>query len=241
MIKALTIDLWETLIEDVNSSEKLRDEKRAEFIIKHLHLNENAKEKIMNFFTDLTDAFKHPNSENAWSILPETQVKKLLKDYLHIEASESDIRQIVEFYVSVILEDPPILTEKIVPKVLLELSKKYTLMMISNTGRTPGSILLNILEMYGIRDYFKYFVFSDEVMARKPDPRIFAFAQNQLGMDKKEIVHIGDSVNLDFLGATQFGFNAVLYAKGRDEVPVSPYIKSFEELEGLLNEKFSRD
>jgi len=70
--------------------------------------------------------------------------------------------------------------------------------MISNTGRTPGSILLNILEMYGIRDYFTYFVFSDEVMVRKPDPRIFAFAQNKLGMDKNEIVHIGDSVNLDF-------------------------------------------
>jgi len=49
MIKALTIDLWETLIEDVNSSEKLRDEKRAEFIIKTLHLDEVAKEKIMAF------------------------------------------------------------------------------------------------------------------------------------------------------------------------------------------------
>ena len=68
MIKALTIDLWETLIEDVNSSEKLRDEKRAEFIIKTLHLDEVAKEKIMAFFADLTHAFKHPNSENAWSI-----------------------------------------------------------------------------------------------------------------------------------------------------------------------------
>jgi len=52
-------------------------------------------------------------------------------------------------------------------------------------------------------------------------------------------VHIGDSVNLDFLGATQFGFNAILYAKGKNDVPVSPYIKSFEELKGLLNEKFS--
>lgn len=239
MIKALTIDLWETLIEDVNSSEKLRDEKRAEFIIKKLHLDEVAKEKIMAFFANLTDAFKHPNSENAWSILPETQVEKLLKDYLHVEASQSDIKQIVEFYASVILEEPPSLTEKIVPKVLMELSKKYTLMMISNTGRTPGSILLNILEMYGIRDYFTYFVFSDEVMVRKPDPRIFAFAQNKLGMDKNEIVHIGDSVNLDFLGATQFGFNAILYAKGKNDVPVSPYIKSFEELKGLLNEKFS--
>jgi len=83
--------------------------------------------KNYGFFADLTDAFKHPNSENAWSILPETQVKKLLKDYLHVEASQSDIRQIVEFYASIILEEPPSLTEKIVPKVLMELSKNILL------------------------------------------------------------------------------------------------------------------
>jgi len=239
MIKALTIDLWETLIEDVNTDEHDRDLKRAEYIVKKLNLGEDKIDTIMKFFSDLTEAFKHPSPENYWSIQPYDQLKMLFSKYLSVEVDGEIFSDILNYYTSVILEMPPKLTEVSIPKVLMNLSKKYTLMLISNTGRTPGKVLLNIMEFYGIRDYFTYFVFSDEIMARKPDPRVFEYAQKLLNLEKHEIVHIGDSVNLDFLGAKAFGFNAVLYAKGKNEVPYEPYIKSFEELEGVLNGTFA--
>lgn len=239
MIKALTIDLWETLIEDVNSNEVLRDELRANFIIEILRIPMEKKSQILKFFSDLNEVFRHPDEENSWCIIPETQVEKLLTCYLNVSCSKEDFDRIVEYYKTVILENPPVLTEKSIPKILMRLSKKYTLALISNTGRTPGSVLLNILEMYGIRDYFTHFVFSDEIGIRKPDPRIFEHARNLLSFEKEEIAHIGDSVRLDFMGAKSYGFNAVLYAKGKDNPEVEPYIKSFEELEGLLDEKFS--
>ncbi|BAL80509.1 HAD family hydrolase [Caldisericum exile] len=239
MIKALTIDLWETLIEDKDSNELERDKQRARFIIKELNLNDERIDDIMRFFTDLTEAFKHPSPQNSWSILPEDQVKMLLENYLKVPYTDAQFEKIVEYYKTVILENPPILTEQSVPKVLMRLSKKYTLVLISNTGRTPGNVLLNILEMYGIRDYFAHFIFSDEIGVRKPDPRVFDYAKNLLNLEKEAVVHIGDSVNLDFMGAKSYGFNAILYAKGKDNPQVEPYVKSFEELERVLNEKFN--
>ncbi|MGC9172200.1 HAD family hydrolase [Caldisericum sp.] len=239
MIKALTIDLWETLIEDRDSNEIDRDKKRAKFIIEELKLNEDKIDEIMHFFTDLTEAFKHPSPENSWSILPEDQVKMLLENYLKVPYTGSQFEKIVEYYKTVILENPPVLTEQSIPKVLMRLSKRYTLALISNTGRTPGSVLLNILEIYGIRDYFSHFIFSDEIRARKPDPKVFEHARNLLNLEKEAIVHIGDSFNLDFMGAKSYGFNAILYAKGKDNVQVEPYIRSFEELESILDEKFN--
>jgi haloacid dehalogenase superfamily, subfamily IA, variant 1 with third motif having Dx(3-4)D or Dx(3-4)E len=239
MIKAITIDLWETLIEDVNSNEIERDERRAKFILDTLKLDSSKKDIIMKFFSDLNEAFKYPGAENSWSILPESQVKVLLEKYLNVPYDSKQFDRIVEHYKTVILENPPLLTEQTIPKILMRLSKKYTLTLISNTGRTPGSILLNILEMYGIRDYFTHFVFSDEIGVRKPDPRVFEYAKNILKLEKENIVHVGDSVRLDFMGAKSYGFNAVLYAKGKDNPKVEPYIKSFEELERVIDEKFN--
>ena len=239
MIKAITIDLWETLIEDVNSNEIERDERRAKFILDTLKLDSSKKDIIMKFFSDLNEAFKYPSAENSWSILPESQVKVLLEKYLNVPYDSKQFNSIVEHYKTVILENPPLLTEQTIPKILMRLSKKYTLTLISNTGRTPGSILLNILEMYGIRDYFTHFVFSDEIGVRKPDPRVFEYAKNILKLEKENIVHVGDSVRLDFMGAKSYGFNAVLYAKGKDNPEVEPYIKSFEELERVIDEKFN--
>jgi putative hydrolase of the HAD superfamily len=239
MIKAITIDLWETLIEDVNSNEIERDERRTKFILDTLKLDSSKKDVIMKFFSDLNEAFKYPGAENSWSILPESQVKVLLEKYLNVPYDSKQFDRIVEYYKTVILENPPLLTEQTIPKILMRLSKKYTLALISNTGRTPGSILLNILEMYGIRDYFTHFVFSDEIGVRKPDPRVFEYAKNILKLEKENIVHVGDSVRLDFMGAKSYGFNAVLYAKGKDNPEVKPYIKSFEELERVIDEKFN--
>jgi hypothetical protein len=50
MIKAITIDLWETLIEDVNSNEIERDERRAKFILDTLKLDSSKKDIIMKSF-----------------------------------------------------------------------------------------------------------------------------------------------------------------------------------------------
>lgn len=239
MIKALTIDLWETIIKDVGATEKDRDIKRAHYIVEKLGLKSDAIEQIMTFFKDLTEAFKHPSKENQWSILPENQLKKLFEDYLHVSVNEKELKEILDYYESVILEIPPKLTEEIVKEVLQKLSNVYTLVLISNTGRTPGRVLLKIMEMYGVKDCFKYFVFSDEIGARKPDPKVFEIAKNLLNLPKEEIVHIGDSVNLDFLGAKNYGFHAILYANGMDVIPVEPFIRSFGELDKVLNEKFS--
>lgn len=239
MIKAITIDFWETIIKDVYTTEKDRDFKRAHYIIEKLGLKSNATEKIITFFKDLNEAFKHPSKENYWSILPENQLKKLFEEYLHISVNEKEFKDILNYYENVILEIPPKLTEEIVKEVLQKLSNVYSLVLISNTGRTPGRVLLKIMEMYEVKDCFKYFVFSDEIGARKPDPFVFEIAQKLLNLPKNEIVHIGDSVNLDFLGAKNYGFNAILYANGMDNIPVEPFIRSFSELDKVLNEKFS--
>jgi putative hydrolase of the HAD superfamily len=58
-------------------------------------------------------------------------------------------------------------------------------------------------------------VFSDECGVRKPDPAIFDIALERLGMDRKEVVHVGDDPILDVEGARAAGLRVVQLAPGQ--------------------------
>lgn len=240
MIKLITFDLWETIIQDVGKGENERDSLRADFILSTLGLPQELKPEIMNFFNDLVSAFKVPSEENDWSILPETQLDVLFRR-IRVNPTKEQFNLIYNYYTEVILEFPPVLTEKNLKDVLIDLRKEYQLGLISNTGRTPGRVLLLLLERFNFKDIFDFFVFSDEILMRKPDPRVFQIALSKGKALGSETVHVGDSYKMDFLGAKNSNINPVLYVPTDLFPQGEPFIRSFSQLRSIIEEYYVKD
>jgi putative hydrolase of the HAD superfamily len=80
------------------------------------------------------------------------------------------------------------------------------LAVVSNSdGRTATA-----LAAAGLLDAFEFVIDSGEVGVEKPDPRIFRFALDRLGMDAAEVLYVGDLYEVDAVGARAAGIDVVL-------------------------------
>lgn len=61
----------------------------------------------------------------------------------------------------------------------------------------------------GLRDRFDFVTLSQEVGVQKPDERIFAAACAQAGCRTSELLHVGDSLESDVVGARRAGARSV--------------------------------
>lgn len=74
------------------------------------------------------------------------------------------------------------------------------------------------LDTLGIRRYMGTIVMSEEVGLRKPDPRIFQLALDNLGIEPSAACYVGDHPANDVLGASDAGLTAV-WLKGTHDWP----------------------
>jgi HAD superfamily hydrolase (TIGR01509 family) len=116
-------------------------------------------------------------------------------------------------------------------EVLLRLGNKYRLGVISNAD---GKIA-EILGRCGIADCFETITDSGIVGKEKPHPAIFKAAVRSLGVTPEESLYTGDVYSVDYLGATRFGMQAVLFdVAGAYKDDGLPRVESLEQLESML-------
>jgi putative hydrolase of the HAD superfamily len=96
-----------------------------------------------------------------------------------------------------------------VPALSALRERGYTLALVSNTMRTPGTMLRKLLDRYGALPYFAHLTFSDEVGVRKPAPEIFHLTLRAVGGMPEHAVHVGDDPILDVRGARMAGMRVV--------------------------------
>jgi putative hydrolase of the HAD superfamily len=124
-------------------------------------------------------------------------------------------------------------------KEIENLSKKYKLAVISDTGFTPGRVLRTVLQINGLLNYFDVFVFSDEFGKSKPHRETFMHVADILNIKPDEMVHIGDNERTDVGGALSTGMKAILFTKGKEPngtfTKANAIMKNWEEVESIIS------
>jgi len=119
--------------------------------------------------------------------------------------------------------------------LLSDLSRRYPLGIVSNFYGN----LTAVCDDLGIRSLFRVIVDSQVVGCRKPDPRIFRHALEELGVASGDATFVGDSPSRDMAGARGVGM-AHIWLVGEAAAHPPPccpgdrVIRSLGELRGLL-------
>jgi len=85
------------------------------------------------------------------------------------------------------------------------------LALVCDTGMSSGAHLRQVLDQLGVLEPFGVTVFSDEVGVPKPGMRPFTLALDALGVTAQQAVHVGDLRRRDVAGAVGVGMRAVRY------------------------------
>ena len=94
------------------------------------------------------------------------------------------------------------------PEVLEKLSQKYQMHIITNGF---SEVQFSKLERSGLNLFFKQIFVSEEIKSPKPSPEIFRYALKSCNARKKESLMIGDSWEVDVVGAMGAGIDQVYY------------------------------
>jgi len=93
-------------------------------------------------------------------------------------------------------------------EVLEALKDHYNLHILSNGFHETQLIKL---EQSGLMPYFQQIITSEKAAAKKPNRRMFDYAQVHTGAMPKETLMIGDNLEIDVIGALDYGWDAIHY------------------------------
>jgi HAD superfamily hydrolase (TIGR01549 family) len=86
-----------------------------------------------------------------------------------------------------------------------------------------------------VSHFFDTVISSAEIGFEKPDPRIFGEAVRRLGLDPRRVIHVGDTVDEDIVGAVGAGIRAILIDRHNIYDGVKDKIGSLYALEAQLS------
>ncbi len=210
----VTFDLWETLLIDQPELDDARNRMRYERL--HRALSGSG---IQITLEDLKKGYE----QSAFQLQAIWRENKELStiEQIHTIISAAGLgdfstdsqlaRTLEKAYVDPIFAVPPELNGDAFATLREMRSRVRRIGLVSNTGRSPGVALRELLRKYGIIEFFDSTIFSDEAGSRKPDGVIFEKAAMALGTEPGKIVHIGDDPEADVWGAKKAGMKAVLF------------------------------
>jgi putative hydrolase of the HAD superfamily len=95
-----------------------------------------------------------------------------------------------------------------VREVLEVLRERYPLAVVTDAQSAYARAELHKV---GLLDYFDPIVVSGDHGFRKPDPRLFRYALDALGVAAEDAVHIGNDMHRDVFGARELGLRTIMF------------------------------
>lgn len=219
-IRAVTLDLWQTLI--IDKPEQGRERRRLRIQGTLEALNE-AGEGVPE--EQVSDAYRtcyrtcQAIRQEGRDVSFNEQVRLFVRAIapgLSERLDDDTFTNILNRYADSFFQSPPEPANGL-SKMLSTLKERgYLLGLISNTGMTPGRLFRIYLEELGIIHLFDQLTFSDEVLLAKPSPAIFLATFSALGVTPGQGVHVGDHLHNDIAGAHETGIRTV-WLEGFDE------------------------
>jgi putative hydrolase of the HAD superfamily len=216
MIEAVTIDFWNTIVETGDGSRR-----KAARIAAVIDGAAEAGASIGATEAGAAIDAIYPVFEKTWfgeqrTLLP-SECVALIWENLGIPMPTAVHERIVHTVERSLLADPPPLLPGAM-ETIMTLSQTRKLALISDTSITPGTVLREILEGYGLAGAFSHFIFSDELGVSKPHERTFRSALQALHVEPSAAAHIGDIERTDIIGAKDIGMKAILFNGKRDSI-----------------------
>jgi putative hydrolase of the HAD superfamily len=210
----VTFDLWGTLFIDRPELDDTRNRMRCERMCQVL-----SESGIRVSEEDMKSGYEQTATQ--LQAIWRTNRELLTLEQIRLIMNAAGLRDVVldsgtatrleRAYVDPIFEAPPELNGDTVTTLQEMRSRVRGIGLISNTGRSPGTALHELLRKYGVLGFFDSTVFSDQVSSRKPDRQIFERAVAALGAEPAKVVHIGDDPEADTWGAKKAGMKALLF------------------------------
>jgi FMN phosphatase YigB (HAD superfamily) len=222
-IKAVTFDLWQTLIYETVEQEALRKQMRAKAMTDLLNKN-GIKVEYDRFDEAHQEALNR--CETFWAKDRDISIKDQVVIFLQCVNHKIEwaglpdriLDELIAAFTEPIMHKPPYIFEDTI-EILSYLHKKgLKIGLICNTGRTPGVMLRKVLKQLNILQYLNTLTFSNELLIRKPDLRIFMHTLSNLEVNPMQSIHIGDNPIADVTGAKNAGMLAV-WRRGEDLRP----------------------
>jgi len=213
MLRAVTFDLWQTLLLD--TPEGLRRARAGRIRGIHEALSRHGLVVELDTVDRAYDAVGQ-TLETVWATRRDAGPRRhvrLLLECLGLDggvSAEGALMDTLEdAYCLPILSAMPILNAGAREVLETLQARGLRLALICNTGRTPGKMLRLVLERLGLADFLRVVSFSDEVGLRKPHPEIFHRTLSALDTAPAEAAHVGDDVSTDVAGARGVGMRAI--------------------------------
>jgi putative hydrolase of the HAD superfamily len=233
-IRAVAFDLWETLITDTpelsRRQERLRID-RMEEILRARGFGA-AAEQIERAYRSMW----HRCQELYWSSDVDIPCRRQIEHFLEemgLDAKtfdEETLSRLEHVYANAALEILPVAIAG-ASGTLRELKRRgFKIGLISNTGRTPGYVLREILDRLGLASSIDAMVFSNEHGECKPRTSIFDSLRRSLALAPDEIVFIGDNLYVDVFGAQRYGMRAIHFLPAVRGTAVAPPVEHGEEI-----------
>ena len=244
-IKAITFDLWDTLVIDDSDEAKRAEQglrskfdERRHLLWEALNTTEPIELETVRLAYNVGDAaFNKVWKEHhiTWHIAERLRV---ILNGLGRELPDEIFNAVVRAHEEMEVDIPPDAMPDAVP-VLERLARRYKLCIVSDAIVSPGSCLRRLLENHGLAKFFNGFAFSDEVGHSKPHRSMFESAAGQLGVEISEMLHIGDRDHNDVKGPQQLGMKAILFTASRDvdktNTSADAICESFDKLEAAID------
>ncbi len=214
--KAVSIDLWGTIFD-------FRGEMSASVFRKKLTRGYAAEhgitdgERVDRAYEEAARHFYETYEASAITLSSRDRLVHLFQ-LIGVRTDGEDFDKLVTAVQDVARNHPPRLAGGL-ENALGALAEKYRLVVISDTGLTPGRVVRRVFEDYGISQYFCDYSFSDENGKSKPDRYAFESVYERLGISPDEAWHVGDTEWTDVAGAKAVGAKACLYS-GLSDDPV---------------------
>ncbi len=127
-----------------------------------------------------------------------------VKPGLSIEKIKSDVFEIF-------LKYPPLIADDFFTFLNSIDLNSSSISITSNTAFIPGQVIETFLKENNLLNKFSFCIFSDLEFVAKPNVEIFNRILSKItsnGVERKDVMHIGDNLIADYLGANKAGLSA---------------------------------